>query len=162
MFVNYYMLKKNINSAKECELLGYTIANKLNQGDVISLEGDLGSGKTTFVKGILRGLNYKYDVTSPTFTLINEYNSLKNVIHIDCYKESDLGIWIMNQEVYFIFRFIFHRRRTSIFKILISKCNSFFNFTYHYFFFHPSCFIAVSIRSKEYLIPDLSSIAART
>ena len=87
------MLKKNINSAKECELLGYTIANKLNQGDVISLEGDLGSGKTTFVKGILKGLNYQYDVTSPTFTLINEYNADLKVIHIDFYRENDIQRW---------------------------------------------------------------------
>ena len=69
------MLKKNINSEKECKILGCNISNKLKAGDVISLEGNLGSGKTTFVKGILQGLNYKYDVTSPTFTLINEYDA---------------------------------------------------------------------------------------
>jgi len=87
------MLKKNINSEKECELLGYTIADKLNLGDIISLEGDLGSGKTTFVKGILKGLNYQYDVTSPTFTLINEYNADLKVIHIDFYRENDIQRW---------------------------------------------------------------------
>jgi len=87
------MLKKIINSEKECELLGYAIADKLNSGDIISLEGDLGSGKTTFVKGVLKGLNYKYDVTSPTFTLINEYNADLKVIHIDFYRENHIQRW---------------------------------------------------------------------
>ena len=87
------MLKKIISSEKECELLGQTISDKLNTGDVISLEGDLGSGKTTFVKGVLRGLNYQYDVTSPTFTLINEYAADLKVIHIDFYRENDIRRW---------------------------------------------------------------------
>ena len=87
------MLQKIINSEKECQLLGYTIANKINPGDVISLEGDLGSGKTTFVKGLLRGLNYQHDVTSPTFTLINEYDADLKVIHIDFYRENHIQRW---------------------------------------------------------------------
>ena len=87
------MLKKNINSEKECKILGCNISNKLNKGDVIWLEGDLGSGKTTFVKGVLKGLNYKYDVTSPTFTLINEYNADLKVIHIDFYRENHIQRW---------------------------------------------------------------------
>ena len=87
------MLEKIVNYEKECELLGYSVAKKLNKGDVISLEGDLGSGKTTFVKGILKGLNYKYDVTSPTFTLINEYDADLKVIHIDFYRENDIQRW---------------------------------------------------------------------
>ena len=87
------MLKKITNSEEECESLGYSISSKLKAGDVISLEGDLGSGKTTFVKGILKGLNYKYDVTSPTFTLINEYHADLKVIHIDFYRENDTKRW---------------------------------------------------------------------
>ena len=87
------MLKKNINSEKECKILGRNISNKLKAGDVISLEGNLGSGKTTFVKGILQGLNYKYDVTSPTFTLINEYDADLKVIHIDFYRENNIKRW---------------------------------------------------------------------
>ena len=87
------MLKKIISSEKECELLGQAISDKLNTGDVISLEGDLGSGKTTFVKGVLKGLNYQYDVTSPTFTLINEYAADLKVIHIDFYRENDIRRW---------------------------------------------------------------------
>ena len=87
------MLKKIINSEKECELLGYAIADKLSSGDIVSLEGDLGSGKTTFVKGVLKALNYEYDVTSPTFTLINEYNADLKVIHIDFYRENNIQRW---------------------------------------------------------------------
>ncbi len=87
------MLEKIVNNEKECELLGLAISNKLNQGDVVSLEGDLGAGKTTFVKGVLKGLNYKYDVTSPTFTLINEYNADLKVIHIDFYRENNVQRW---------------------------------------------------------------------
>ena len=87
------MLEKIINHEKECELLGSIISGKLNKGDVISLEGDLGSGKTTFIKGILKGLNYNYDVTSPTFTLINEYDADLKVIHIDFYRENNIQRW---------------------------------------------------------------------
>ena len=60
---------------------------------VISLEGDLGAGKTTFVQGLLKGFNYKNDVTSPTFTLINEYNADFKVIHIDFYREPNINRW---------------------------------------------------------------------
>ena len=74
--------------------MGVELSAYIEKGDIIALHGDLGSGKTTLTKGIMKGLEYTSPVTSPTYTLINEYNSLKNVIHIDCYKESDLGIWI--------------------------------------------------------------------
>ena len=74
--------------------MGIELSAYIEKGDIIALHGDLGSGKTTLTKGIMKGLGYTSPVTSPTYTLINEYNSLKNVIHIDCYKESDLGIWI--------------------------------------------------------------------
>ena len=54
----------------------------------------MGAGKTTFVKGVLKGLNYKYDVTSPTYTLINEYDADYKIIHIDCYREKDINRWL--------------------------------------------------------------------
>ena len=56
---------------------GLEFSKKISKGDIIALNGNLGSGKTTFVKGVLKGLNYKYDVTSPTYTLINEYHSVE-------------------------------------------------------------------------------------
>ena len=78
---------------EECMNIGEKISSKLKPGDILSLEGELGAGKTTFVKGILKGLNYKYEVTSPTFTLINEYETDVKVIHIDFYRENDTKRW---------------------------------------------------------------------
>ena len=78
----------------ETEKLGYNFSKKISQGDIITLKGNLGSGKTTFVKGVLKGLNYEHEVTSPTYTLINEYNTNYKIIHIDCYRESDVNRWL--------------------------------------------------------------------
>ena len=74
--------------------LGVNFSKYIEKGDLIALKGDLGSGKTTFTKGILKGLNYSGKVTSPTYTMINEYDCLQKVIHIDCYKEKKIGIWL--------------------------------------------------------------------
>ena len=87
------MLNRIVNNELECESLGKEIATKLKAGDIVLLEGNLGTGKTTMVKGILKKMNYKHDVTSPTFTLINEYNADIKVIHIDCYRETDFKRW---------------------------------------------------------------------
>jgi len=78
----------------ETEKLGYNFSKKISQGDIITLKGNLGSGKTTFVKGVLKGLNYQHEVTSPTYTLINEYDANYKIIHIDCYRESDVNRWL--------------------------------------------------------------------
>ncbi len=78
----------------ETEKLGRDFAGHTKPGDVILLYGDLGSGKTTFVKGFLKGLEFSGGVTSPTFSLINEYEASKKVIHIDCYREENLQRWI--------------------------------------------------------------------
>jgi len=74
--------------------LGHEFASCLEIGDVFSLNGELAAGKTTFMKGVLQGLGYKSQVTSPTFTLVNEYDSKPKVIHIDCYREHNLNRWI--------------------------------------------------------------------
>ena len=83
-------------SVSSCETmaLGMKISKFLEKGDVLSLTGELASGKTTFVKGILKGLSYKEEVTSPTFTLINEYNAFFSVIHVDAYREDNLNRWV--------------------------------------------------------------------
>ena len=74
--------------------LGEHFATFVEKGDVFSFVGELASGKTTFIKGILKGLNFDKPVTSPTFTLVNEYNAKFPVIHIDCYREDEQERWI--------------------------------------------------------------------
>ena len=74
--------------------LGEHFATFVEKGDVFAFVGELASGKTTFIKGILRGLNFDRPVTSPTFTLVNEYDAKYPVIHIDCYREEELERWI--------------------------------------------------------------------
>ena len=89
------MKKKFItNSDSETQQVGKTFSQKIDSGEVILLFGDLGAGKTTFVKGFLEGLNFNGDVSSPTFSLVNEYNASINVIHIDCYREKNIKRWI--------------------------------------------------------------------
>jgi tRNA threonylcarbamoyladenosine biosynthesis protein TsaE len=84
-------ITKNHN---ETENLGFKFSKQISKGDIITLNGGLGSGKTTFVKGVLKGLSYNQEVTSPTYTLINEYNALYNIIHIDCYREKKIDRWL--------------------------------------------------------------------
>ena len=80
-------------SYRETISLGKNLSYYLETGDVIGLTGDLASGKTTFIKGILKGFNYTQAVTSPTFTLINEYDADLKVIHIDFYREKNIERW---------------------------------------------------------------------
>ena len=80
-------------SVEETYNLGMIFSKGLSAGSIIGLIGDLASGKTTFVKGILKGLDYKYEVTSPTFTLINEYPAKIKVLHIDFYRDNNLSRW---------------------------------------------------------------------
>ena len=82
------------NSPENTMELGKDFASKIEIGDVISLNGDLAAGKTTFMKGVLKGIGYVGEVTSPTFTLVNEYDSQPKIIHIDCYRETNLNRWI--------------------------------------------------------------------
>lgn len=77
------------HSAEETIALGRTLAAELAPFRLILLQGDLGTGKTTLVKGIAEGLKAaeQEDVTSPTFTLIHEYRGPEtNIFHIDLYR----------------------------------------------------------------------------
>ncbi|MDT9597590.1 tRNA (adenosine(37)-N6)-threonylcarbamoyltransferase complex ATPase subunit type 1 TsaE [Sphingosinicella rhizophila] len=72
------------------ERLGRMIANRLRQGDVVALYGDLGAGKTTLARGILRGLGLNGDAPSPTFAIVQPYDDLQvPVWHIDLYRIED-------------------------------------------------------------------------
>ena len=76
-----------ISSAGSMEIFGKTFAEKIKLGTVICLQGDLGSGKTTFAKGFAKGLGIKEHVTSPTFKIVSEYNIESGILfHIDCYR----------------------------------------------------------------------------
>jgi tRNA threonylcarbamoyladenosine biosynthesis protein TsaE len=76
--------------------IGAKLASFLQLGDVITLEGELGAGKTTFVKGLAKGLDIGRTVSSPTFTIIKEYEGRFPLYHIDAYRlefsEEDLGL----------------------------------------------------------------------
>ncbi len=76
-------------SEQDTFLLGKNISKKLNPGDVISLEGDLGTGKTIITKGIAAGLNINEPITSPTFTLVNTYEGRSILHHFDVYRIDD-------------------------------------------------------------------------
>ncbi len=65
------------------------LASYLQPGDVLTLEGDLGAGKTTFTKGLAKGLGITKTVNSPTFTIIKEYRGRLPLYHMDVYRVDD-------------------------------------------------------------------------
>lgn len=81
------ILKLNSSSAAETRRYGELFSKVLTGGDLIVLVGALGGGKTTFTKGILKGLGYRGRVLSPSFTLVREYSTKKlKAYHIDLYR----------------------------------------------------------------------------
>ncbi len=75
------------NSPQETENVGQALAEKLKPGTVIAYEGDLGAGKTAFTRGLARGLGAAERVTSPTYTIVNEYVSGRlPLFHFDMYR----------------------------------------------------------------------------
>lgn len=79
------------HSADETYDLGKKLAKKIDTGRVISLTGDLGAGKTTFVKGIASGLGIKDRITSPSFIIQNIHSNKKIVLyHFDLYRLGDI------------------------------------------------------------------------
>jgi tRNA threonylcarbamoyladenosine biosynthesis protein TsaE len=76
---------------EETEALAARVAQALAPGDVVLLSGDLGAGKTTFVRGAARALGVEGAVTSPTFTIGRRYEGRVGVSHLDLYRLADLG-----------------------------------------------------------------------
>ncbi|PKM73018.1 MAG: tRNA (adenosine(37)-N6)-threonylcarbamoyltransferase complex ATPase subunit type 1 TsaE [Firmicutes bacterium HGW-Firmicutes-16] len=74
------------HSVEETELVGQALAKTLYSGSVVALYGDLGAGKTAFVRGMARGLGSSDRVTSPTFTIVNEYGGSLELFHFDMYR----------------------------------------------------------------------------
>lgn len=77
------------NSFEGTLKLGIKIGRKLNRGNIVTLNGDLGAGKTVIAKGIALALDIKEDVTSPTYNIICEYNGNIPFYHMDLYRISD-------------------------------------------------------------------------
>ena len=89
-------MEKHITySEKETEDFAYNFAKKLNKNSVLVLSGDLGTGKTRFMRGIANYFGIQNDVSSPTFTIVNEYNTKINneniptIFHFDVYRLND-------------------------------------------------------------------------
>ena len=76
------------HSQLETEEVGRKLAEKLPGGSVVAMYGDLGAGKTAFVRGMARGMGLSCRVSSPTFTIVNEYLGQRELIHFDMYRLS--------------------------------------------------------------------------
>jgi tRNA threonylcarbamoyl adenosine modification protein YjeE len=92
------MIDVVLDDVAATEALGATIATVVGASDVVLLVGELGAGKTTLVRGLVRGLGGADGVTSPTFTLRHEYDTIPALTHVDCWRLSsvdeldDLGL----------------------------------------------------------------------
>lgn len=83
------MMQITTHSADETQTLGQKLASRLAPGDVIAYFGDLGAGKTAFTRGLAQGLGITDPVTSPTYTIVNEYLSGRiPLFHFDMYRLS--------------------------------------------------------------------------
>lgn len=91
------------NSEKETIELGKKIASSLKKGMIIVLTGDLGSGKTKLTEGILKYFGLQEEISSPTFTIVNEYNAKEfKIFHFDVYRLSDVDeFFAIGGEEYF-------------------------------------------------------------
>lgn len=74
------------NSDKETEAVGEQFGRTVKDGTVVAMYGDLGAGKTAFVRGMARGMGITERVSSPTFTIVNEYLGERTLIHFDMYR----------------------------------------------------------------------------
>ena len=99
-------------SEKETMTLAEKFASQLEGGEVVALVGELGAGKTVFIKGLAKGLGVKQTITSPTFVLmkiyeVNKKNKIKNLCHVDAYRLKDgrelidIGLtdWLLKSKV---------------------------------------------------------------
>ena len=78
-----------VTTVEETFKIGELIGALVNSGDIICLIGDLGTGKTHLTKGIAKGLGIEDHVTSPTFTIVNEYTGRLTLYHFDVYRVND-------------------------------------------------------------------------
>ena len=90
------------NSPTETEAVGAALGKRLEPGAVLAYRGDLGAGKTAFTRGLARGLGYTDPVTSPTYTIVNEYlGGRLPLFHFDMYRlASSDDLWDIGWEDY--------------------------------------------------------------
>ena len=90
------------NSPEETEKVGAALGNVLKPSTVLAYRGDLGAGKTAFTRGLARGLGYTEPVTSPTYTIVNEYlGGRLPLFHFDMYRlASSDDLWDIGWEDY--------------------------------------------------------------
>ncbi|MBQ0079124.1 MAG: tRNA (adenosine(37)-N6)-threonylcarbamoyltransferase complex ATPase subunit type 1 TsaE [Eubacterium sp.] len=93
----------NIKNEEETNAFGAELAEKLKPGDVIAMVGDLGTGKTTLTKAIAKGLGIEDVITSPTFTIVKEYDDGRlPLYHFDVYRIGDIDeMYELGYEEYF-------------------------------------------------------------
>jgi tRNA threonylcarbamoyladenosine biosynthesis protein TsaE len=92
-------MKSSSASSAETERLGAELAKRLRPGDVVLVSGELGSGKTTFVRGACRALGVSGPVTSPTFTIGHLYDGDVEIAHLDLYRLSEIDPAILEDYV---------------------------------------------------------------
>ncbi len=99
------------NSEKDTMKLAKKLAKYFSSGDIIILSGNLGSGKTKFTEGFLSYFNLQNEISSPTFTIVNEYkNSLCKINHFDVYRLEDIDeFYAIGGEEYFSNRYYINR-----------------------------------------------------
>ncbi|MGE5677612.1 MAG: tRNA (adenosine(37)-N6)-threonylcarbamoyltransferase complex ATPase subunit type 1 TsaE [Pseudomonadota bacterium] len=96
------MLKYLTQSTEETSKIGEQLGKLVGIGNIICLSGDLGAGKTAFTKGIAKGLGVADYVTSPTYTIINEYEGRLPLYHFDVYRLNDVEeMYELGYEEYF-------------------------------------------------------------
>ncbi|MGE7667318.1 tRNA (adenosine(37)-N6)-threonylcarbamoyltransferase complex ATPase subunit type 1 TsaE [Ureibacillus composti] len=81
--------EKIVTSLEDTQALAYKLAELLETQDTITLEGDLGAGKTTFTQALAKGLGINRTVNSPTFTIMKQYTGRVTLNHLDVYRLSD-------------------------------------------------------------------------
>jgi tRNA threonylcarbamoyladenosine biosynthesis protein TsaE len=90
------------NSPRETEAIGFALGQILTPGAIIAYRGDLGAGKTAFTRGLAKGLGYGDSVTSPTYTIVNEYlGGRLPLFHFDMYRlHSSDDLWSIGWDDY--------------------------------------------------------------
>ena len=84
-------MERKSPSPEETERIAAELATELRPGDVVTVSGELGSGKTTFVRGACRALGVTAPVTSPTYTIGHRYRGAPDVSHLDLYRFTDVS-----------------------------------------------------------------------